>query len=99
MDVAEELERLKEDIKRHFDNEMELVRRVEELNPSLSEEQTVDLLRSVLEHPHADTARAMFSDAGAVEAFMKLLHGGSPEASEEESPKQVIKLNREDEKT
>lgn len=82
MDVAEELECLKEDLKRHFDNEMELVRRVGGLNPMLSEEQSEELLQSVLRHPHAETARAMFSNPKAVEAIMKILHG-NPEASTE----------------
>lgn len=88
MEVVEELECLKEDIKRHFDNEMELMRRVAELRTSLSEEQGAELLRAALEHPHADTARAMFSDPEAVEELMKILHGerGRAENPEEEAP-------------
>ena len=87
MEVIEALERLKEDIKRHFDNEMELLRRAAELRTIMTDEQSAELLRAALEHPHADTARAMFSDPEAVEELMKIIHGerGRAEPPEEET--------------
>lgn len=83
--MAEELERLKEDLKGHFDNEMELLRRVAELD--LSKEQSEELVHAILEHPHAETARVLLSNPRAFDVLTKMFIEDSSrsEAHEEES--------------
>jgi len=83
--TEEQVETLKEDIKKHFYNEMELLRRLNELN--LSKEQSEDIQRTMLEHPHAQKAREMLTQPGAIE---KLTEFFGEEPSQETSKTQFL---------
>jgi len=76
--TEKQLNKLKQDINRHFDREMELLDKLNKLKPKMTSEQHEDLIRTMASHPHAKRNLPLLFDAEVAKRVVEWLKSMNP---------------------